>query len=84
MTKDPTWLGNKPIDKNYLIEMRHHIKIKADSKAEAHAAFIEHATFVDALMSIAIGVPDPKGLALEALKSLDIPFDRTAAPVKKG
>lgn len=72
----PAWLKMTPVDVHYVQEMNQHIAAKARREEFEAAAFIERELFVDVLKSIAIGVKDPKGLALEAMKNLEIHFPR--------
>ena len=72
----PVWLHQIPVTIDYPDEMYHHIKGHMDSGHDHHAAFIEREVFVDVLKSIAIGVEDPKLLALKALRTLDLRFKR--------
>jgi hypothetical protein len=65
-----------PVNVPYVIEMCAVVKRRADACEYNYATHIEHAMFVDVLKSIAKGVHDPKKLAEEALRTLEIPFPR--------
>lgn len=76
MTDKPAWLNLLPVPAHYPEELFHHIKGHADRGDYGHAAYIEREMFVDVLKSIAIGVDDPKMLAIKALKTLELGFSR--------
>lgn len=69
--------GMKPCSMQYVGENLLHIDSHYRAGNDDHATMVEHNLWYDVLLSIAIGVDDPKAMAKKAIETTELDFKRT-------